>query len=59
MSITNVGTSIGTLNNHVSLSACSFIHSVTGEKRSTKPLECRGGILADEMGMPSVRSLLI
>ena len=28
-----------------------FVHTITQEKRSIKPGECRGGILADEMGM--------
>lgn len=28
-----------------------FINMITREKRSIKPPECRGGILADEMGM--------
>lgn len=28
-----------------------FIHTITRDKRSIKPPECRGGILADEMGM--------
>ena len=28
-----------------------FSHMITQEKRSVKPRECRGGILADEMGM--------
>ena len=28
-----------------------FSHMITQEKRYAKPRECRGGILADEMGM--------
>ena len=35
-----------------------FIHKITHEKRSSKPYECRGGILADEMGMGKSLSLL-
>ena len=31
---------------------------ITKEKRSTKPRECRGGILADEMGMGKPLTLI-
>ena len=33
------------------LNSNRFNHMITQEKRSVKPRECRGGILADEMGM--------
>ena len=36
----------------------SVIHKITGEKSSRRPSECRGGILADEMGMGKSLTLL-
>lgn len=35
-----------------------FIHTITRDKRSIKPPECRGGILADEMGMGKSLTLI-
>lgn len=35
-----------------------FIHEITHEKRSVRPEECCGGILADEMGMGKSLTLL-
>lgn len=35
-----------------------FVHTITQEKRSIKPGECRGGILADEMGMGKSLTLI-
>jgi len=35
-----------------------FIHRITHEKRSVRPKECCGGILADEMGMGKSLTML-
>ena len=39
------------------LNSNRFNHMITQEKVSVKPRECRGGILADEMGMVFTPSL--